>query len=127
MTVKPRICLVEDHFAIRRAIASLVARDYEIVCEVEDGNELIPSTQALHPDVILLDISLPGRSGMQILPELRSNLPNTVIVMVTNNRASIYREEAFRRGADAFVDKSDLATELLPAIATALELRGMES
>jgi DNA-binding NarL/FixJ family response regulator len=126
MDQKPTVLVIEDHPEMRKAIVSLVSSACSIAGEVDNGNAALSTAQALHPNVILLDISLPGKSGLQILPECRTALPEAAIIMVTNNIEPVYREEAFNRGADGFVDKSRLSTELLPAISAALKARSTE-
>jgi DNA-binding NarL/FixJ family response regulator len=101
---------------MREAIRCILAPDCELVAWAEDGHEVIGAALEMRPDTILLDISLPGISGMSLLPLLRDALPATTIVMLTNHTSEHYVEEAYRRGADAYVIKSEAHEALLPAI-----------
>lgn len=74
----------------------------------EDAIERIGSAQ---PDFLLLDVQLPGISGIEAIPFLKENSPDTCIIMVTNTGPE-YRDQALERGADAFVSKSQVAQEL---------------
>ena len=72
--------------------------------------------RAVKPDVLLLDVSLPGLSGIRALPALRAALPETCIVILTTHSDPAYQEEAFRRGANGYVLKRCAYTDLLPAV-----------
>lgn len=113
---RPRVLLAEDHPLVREAIVQLLAEACDVVGVVKRGDEIAAAAGQLAPDVILLDIALPGVSGLQVLPGLRASLPATGIVMLTSHADPLYRKEAFRRGADGYVVKGQAVTELLPAI-----------
>ena len=78
--------------------ASVLSQEHELIAIVGDGNEVLPAAERLSPEVIILDISMPGRSGLQILSELRIRMPFVVIVILTAHTEPIY-VEAIRRGA----------------------------
>ena len=102
------------------AISSVLSRKYEVIAIVGNGNDLLPAGQEHRPDAIVLDVSMPGRSGLQILPELRTRMPFAAIIILTAHNESIYMEEAFLRGADECVLKDHLLKDLLPSVSTAL-------
>jgi DNA-binding NarL/FixJ family response regulator len=110
----------EDHPLMSDAILSVLSPEYEVVAIVRDGDHVLPAAEEQLPDAIVLDISMPGRSGLQILPELRTRMPFAAIIVLTAHSESIYMEEAFSRGADEYVLKNNLLRELLPAVSTAL-------
>lgn len=114
--MRSRVFLIEDSAPMREAISSILAPECELLGWADDGLEALEVAVEAHPDVILLDISLPGQSGMALLPALRSSLPDTAIVMLTNHNSSEYVQEAFDRGADEYVLKNDAHAALLPAI-----------
>jgi DNA-binding NarL/FixJ family response regulator len=70
----------------------------------------------LQPHVITLDVSKPGISGLQLLPELRSAMPKAVIIIVTITSDQLYMDEARKRGADGYVLKRNALADLIPAI-----------
>ena len=123
MTNRSRILLAEDHPQMSEVIASFLSREHDVIEIVGDGNEVLPAAERLSPEVIVLDVSMPGRSGLQILPELRIRMPFVAIVILTGHSEPIYVEEAFRRGADGYVLKSNLMRDLLPTICTAIFTR----
>jgi DNA-binding NarL/FixJ family response regulator len=116
-----RVLLAEDHPLMCDEIASVLSREHELIAIVRIGTEIIPTAEQLSPEVIVLDISMPGRSGLQILPELRVRMPAVPIIVLTAHSEPIYVEEAFCRGANGFVLKGNLMKDLLPTIRAALE------
>lgn len=97
-------------------IARILETDYEIAGLVAQGNEVVSRAVALQPDIITLDISMPGLSGLQVLPRLRSAMPTAVIIVVTVTSDQLYMDEASARGANAYVLKRNALTELIPAM-----------
>lgn len=120
MPPKPRILLAEDHPLMCEAIASVLSQENELIAIVGNGNEILSAAEQNGPEAIVLDVSMPGRSGLQVLPELRLRMPFVAIVVLTGHSEPIYIEEAFRRGADGYILKSNLMNDLLPTISTAL-------
>ena len=123
--MRSRVFLVEDSALMREAILSILAPECELLGWVDNGHKVLETVVVARPDVILLDISLPGVSGMMLLPELRSSLPNAGIVILANHNSEEYVEEAFRRGADEYVLKSDAHVALLPAVRYAASMHAM--
>jgi len=111
-----RVFLVEDSALMRSAIIAIVANECELVGWADNAHDVLDAAGKVRPDVILLDISLPGISGLAVLPQLRSSLPHTAVVVLTNHSSAEYFEEAFRRGASGYVLKSCAQTSLLPTI-----------
>jgi two-component system, NarL family, response regulator DesR len=112
------------------AILSVLSPEYEVVAIVRNGNDVLPAAEEHSPEAIVLDVSMPGRSGLQVLPELRIRMPFVAVVILTAHSESIYMEEAFSRGADEYVLKNNLLKDLLPSVSTALlrrqELRSQD-
>lgn len=130
MVNRRRILLAEDHPLMSEAILSVLSPKYEVVAIVGNGNDVLPAAEKHLPDAIVLDVSMPGRSGLQILPELRNRMPLVAIIVLTAHSESIYMEEAFSRGADEYVLKNNLLKDLLSSVSTALlrrqELRSLD-
>ncbi len=97
--------------------------EYEVAGYAERGDAVLETAAGLQPDVVTLDVSMPGESGLNVLPALRAELPDAIIVMVSATAARPYREEAFRRGADAYIEKSRIVTDLLPAVSAGRRAR----
>lgn len=112
----PQVLLVEDSAPMREAVSRILTEECEVVVYVDNGSHALAAALEHRPQVIVLDISLPGMSGMAVLPLLRASLPGTTIVMLTNHADEEYVEEAFRRGADAYILKSEAHESLLPAV-----------
>ena len=108
-----RVLLVDDHALVRSAIRqALSAPDIEIVGECATAEEVLGRAVALRPDVILLDIDLPGMSGVDVVRELAPRLPRTKIVMLTVSTDRRHLIDAIRHGASGYLTK-DLATDAL--------------
>lgn len=118
-----RVLLVEDHLLMQERISTLLSAGCTEVEVVGRGDEILPAVLRFRPDAVVLDVSLPGRSGIQVLPELRHRYPDMAIVVHTTHNEPIYRAEAIRRGADAYVLKVKAEEELLPAIRYAFSMR----
>jgi two-component system invasion response regulator UvrY len=113
-----RILIADDNVAVRSGIADLLRDNgWEACGEASNGIEAIQQARVLLPDVVLLDLNMPGMGGLEIARTLRHELPALKIVVVSQHdfaQLLTYTPEHF---ADAFVDKMRLGTDLLPAIA----------
>jgi DNA-binding NarL/FixJ family response regulator len=110
------VLVADDSTEWRAIITRLLMPDFEVIGYVERGDELVTQATRLHPEIVTLDVAMPGQSGLNALPALRVALPNAIVVISTISTA-IYKEEAFRRGANAYVAKARVLSDLLPAIA----------
>ncbi|SHK71227.1 response regulator [Rhodothermus profundi] len=88
----------------------------EVVGVAHKAEEAITLSQALQPEVILLDLSMPGQSGMDVLPQVRAAAPSAYIIVLTSHDSEWYQEQASRRGADAFVSKHEVLDRLVQLI-----------
>ena len=123
MKTRPRLLLVDDHALMVEGISAMLEADHDIVGVESDGRSALGSVIRYKPDVVLLDISLPGRSGLEICADIRKQFPEIAVVIVTMHADRIYADEALKAGALGFVLKSARAEELRFAIAEALEGR----
>ena len=121
--MKTSIVLVDDYEPWRRfeRLALLAREDLQIVGEASDGDEAIQKVQELQPELILLDISLPGLNGIEAARAIFRVAPSSKILFVSENRSPDIAEKALSTGAAGFVIKSDANRELLPAIKAVLE------
>lgn len=90
--------------------------DLEIVGEVADGLAVVEESRRLRPDVVLLDLTMPGRGGVSALLELRSVCPDVKVLVVTMHEDEAYACHALQSGAAGYMLKRSLATELVAAI-----------
>ena len=110
---KLRVMLVDDHALVRSAVRQAIsAPDVELVGEAGNAQEALALAPILRPDVLLLDIDLPGMNGLQLVQELGPRLPNTKIVMLTVSGSERDLLEAVARGAAGYLTK-DLSPEAL--------------
>jgi two-component system response regulator DesR len=117
-----RILIAEDQEMVRGALISLLELedDLEVVAQVGRGDEVLEAARAAAPDVALLDIEMPGMTGLEALEQLAAALPAVKILMLTTFGRPGYLRRAMEGGASGFVLKDAPATELASAIRRAL-------
>ena len=113
-----QVMLVDDNPTFLRILGDFLREEEEVlvVGTAGSGEEALAKAQGLQPQVILLDLAMPGLSGFDTIPCLRRVMPDLSIITLTVLEANGYREAALAAGADDFVPKSRLNTDLLPAI-----------
>jgi len=111
---KTRLLIVDDHALYRRGLRSMfeLEPDFEVVGEAGDGLEAIEKVDALHPDIVLMDINMPGMDGMQATRKLADAYPGILIITLTMFKGEEHLREARRAGASAYVLK-DAGSEIL--------------
>ena len=112
---RDRVLVVDDAANMRELLTLLfeVEDDFDVVDTVRDGAQAIERATELEPDVILLDIAMPGMDGMAALPELRRALPNARIVVFSAFEERELAERALRIGADLYIEKGTTVTDLV--------------
>ncbi len=114
------VLLVDDNPGFLRTLASFLERSAQgelvIAGTALGGKEALTKVQSLRPQVILIDLAMPDLHGLEAIPQLRSMLPDAGIVALTFLDSECYRQAALEAGANDFVSKTRLDTELLPAI-----------
>lgn len=115
-----RLMLVEDHEMVRAGFRMLLEAepDLEIVAEADSGDAALELLEAQHPDVILLDISMPGMSAAETVRTIKARLPSVAVLVVTIHETKAYLLEMLDAGADGYLPKSAAAGELVTAIRT---------
>ena len=103
-----RVLLVDDHAMVRRGLHHLLAacKDIKVVGEAEDGAAALRAAVSLTPDVILLDVRMPGLSGYEVAPQLRAQVPQAKIIMLTTYDDDEYLARSMGSGAHAYLLKT---------------------
>jgi len=116
------ILIVEDHEAVRRSLRDWLDVEFPQcrVIEAASGEEAIALIQVESPRLVLMDISLPGMSGIEATRQIKAALPSTQVVMLTIHENDTYRADATTAGASAYVPKRVMQTELIPTLAALL-------
>ena len=122
--VKACVLIVDDHAVIRRTLHALFEAHDMQVCEAKNGAEGVQKAQALHPGLVILDLSMPVMNGFEMARALQLTMPQVPLLMFTNN-ASAAADEARQAGIFAVVSKSD-ANSSQQLIAYAKTLLGLE-
>ena len=113
-----RVLLADDHAMLRAGTRRILEdeRDIEVVGEAGNGDEAVELAERTQPDVVLLDISMPGRDGIEAFPGLRQAAPHTRIVVLTAHDELAYVRACARQGAAGYLLKSAAPHELIAAI-----------
>lgn len=117
---RARILLVEDHALVGEGLRAMLAERHEVAGPVTDGREVVVAVVRERPDVVLLDLSLPGRNGLDLIPEILRVSPETRILVVTMHTEWVMARTALGSGASGFVPKDSSREELEHAIAEVL-------
>jgi len=115
---KIRVLLADDHVTVRHGLKLIIdgQADMAVVAEVSDGAAAIEQAAALKPDVVVMDISMPGMTGLVATRKLKGLQPHIAIVTLTRHTDDAYLQELLRAGAAGYVLKQSAPSELLQAI-----------
>jgi DNA-binding NarL/FixJ family response regulator len=116
--VSIRIAVAEDQRLIRELLAGVLGREpgFEVVAQAGNGQEAITLAQATHPDILVLDVSLPDMDGMEVARTLRKSEPDTSIVALSIHEEPYFVQQMLQAGAEGYVVKSGAVEELVQAI-----------
>jgi len=109
-----KVLLADDHEGFRRILTSFLKaqRGIEIVGEAADGREVVEKAEHLHPDLILMDVHMPGPNGIEAAKTIKDHLPSTKVFILSMDISEICRKNA-QECADGFIAKSSLKNALL--------------
>ncbi len=106
--MRPRVLIVDDHPLTRDALATLLAgNDFDVVGQASDGHEAIQLAARLRPQLVLLDLSMPGLDGLSALPGLRDAVPDAEVIVLTASGTEENLLAAIRAGAAGYLLKSE--------------------
>lgn len=112
------IVLADDHRHVRKCIKTLLCSepDFIIVGEADNGIDALELVTRIRPDIVILDIKMPGMSGLEVVRHLKKECPRTSAVILSMHNNEAYAIEAFRSGAKAYILKDSPTEELVYAI-----------
>jgi DNA-binding NarL/FixJ family response regulator len=113
-----RILIADDHAIVRQGLKLLIDSqpDMKVIAEAASGDAVLQQAAAVKPDVVIMDISMPGINGLMATRMLKQRQPDTTIVALTRHEEKTYLEELLRAGASAYVLKQSAPTEFLRAV-----------
>ncbi len=116
-----RVLLAEDHHLVRQGLRALLEREpgLEVVGEAADGLDALHMIKDLQPDVVVLDITMPGLNGLEVLRRVSQRLPEVRVLMLSVHEGEEYVQRALQAGASGYLLKRSLSAELLLAIRAA--------
>lgn len=115
---KRRVFVVDDHPIVRQGLALLINQEPDLtVCgEAEEAESLLHGIASLEPDILVLDISLPGSDGIEALKSVRAAHPDLPVLILSMHEESIYAERALRAGANGYIMKQEATDTVLVAL-----------
>lgn len=118
LPVKARILIVDDHVIVRQGIAQLVNRepDLDVCQEAGDADSAMVVLRDTPVDLAIVDISLPGTSGIELVKLIRDSQPQLPVLVMSMHDEALYSDRAFRAGAKGYVMKQEATEKLLAAI-----------
>jgi len=113
-----RTLIVDDDASFRRRVKEFLTSepDIEVIGEAADGQEAFLKTRELQPDLVLMDVRMPGVNGVDVTRQLKDEMPELSVIILTIFDMQEYREAAMASGASGYVVKKSLIEELVPAI-----------
>jgi DNA-binding NarL/FixJ family response regulator len=117
---KPRVLVADDHRAMRDSLVRILSTDFEVVAAVSDGFSVVNSVAELEPDLLVLDIAMPGLNGIAAASRVKATGSAAKVVFVTNLQDREFVQQSLALGDIGFVAKNRLVADLLPAIHTVL-------
>lgn len=115
---KLRILLADDHETVREGLKTILnaQADMEVIAEAPDGRSAVERTSLLHPDIVIMDVSMPGMNGLRATEAIRETCPTVKVLTLTRHTEEGYLQQLMRAGASGYVLKQSRAAELLQAI-----------
>ena len=120
---KKRIFIVDDHPMMRQGLAQLIGAEPDLaVCgEAETAEVALDSSGALKPDLVLADISLPGKNGLELIKDFQAMQPGLAVLVISMHDESLYAERVLRAGGRGYIMKQEGGKKLMQAIRQVLE------
>jgi len=113
---KPRLLLADDHTILVEGLKALLAAEFDVVATAGDGRAVLEAAKEYQPDIVLLDISMPGLNGIEAARRLKQSNPDSKLIVLTMHGDLSFVRAAFEAGASGYVLKQSAATELVTAL-----------
>jgi two-component system response regulator NreC len=111
------VLLADDHVLVRQGLKSLLDREnFQVIAEASDGQEVIRLAEAHHPDIAIMDISMPTLNGIDAARELARSCPKTRVILLTQHEEEQYLHEALEVGVRGYILKNQVVNDLVHAI-----------
>jgi DNA-binding NarL/FixJ family response regulator len=122
-TPKKKVFVIDDHPIIRQGLTLLINQEADLaVCgEAEEMHSALKAIEACHPDILIVDISLNGPDGLELLKNIRITSPRLPVLILSMHDESIYAERALRAGANGYIMKQEATEKVLVAIRRILQ------
>src|SRR5208283_1820427 len=116
--LRRKIFIVEDHPVFREGLVQIIGgeKDLSVCGEAGDAEHALPAITRLKPDLVLVDITLPGKSGLELIKELRSRNSKVRILVVSMHDEALYADRVLRAGGDGYIMKQEDPEEIVHAI-----------
>jgi DNA-binding NarL/FixJ family response regulator len=113
-----RILIADDHAILRRGLKEILVRELpDVVCgEAEDAQQVVAQVQSQHWDLVMLDITMPGRSGLDVLKDLKAMRPKLPVLVLSMHPEDQYGKRVLKAGASGYMTKKSAPEELITAI-----------
>lgn len=118
---RARIYLIDDHNLVVESYKKLLESHHDMVGEASEAQNVVNQIRQIHPDIILMDISMPGQNGYELARNVKRVLPGIKIIFVSMHLEPTFIMEAFRAGGEGYVPKQTAGSELLSAIQHVLQ------
>ena len=121
-----RVLVVDDSTDLRRLVTAIITahdQGWNVAGQAADGQQALQAAQHLHPDLILLDLSMPVMDGLEALPRLRESVPDATVVVLTGFAGDAAQDAALAAGAHGYLEKDAMVATLIPRLQTILSER----
>ncbi|MGH2807613.1 MAG: response regulator transcription factor [Actinomycetota bacterium] len=119
------VLLVDDQTSVRGAMKRGLEASgfFRVVAEAEDGDEALAATKRLDPDVVMLDLSMPKRGGLDVLPALRACTPSSLVAVLSGIGPQTLGKQVWQSGADLYLEKTSAMRDIVAELLTELQVR----
>jgi DNA-binding NarL/FixJ family response regulator len=115
------VLIADDHEVFRRGLRDLLTKNFDVVAEAREGGEAVDKALSHKPDVVIMDISMPGMNGIEAAREIKAKLPKTGVVVISATDEDEHVFEAIEAGVSGYIVKDDTPQSMIEAIQRAVE------